>query len=533
MKTKLILISSFALAAMAVGCSKDEGSHSENQGGSQANIAYLAVSVEAEGTRAQGENSGTKEEGTVSTAYAVTFDASYQKLNVVALTVGTTGSDLTVGADGKPTATPSKAISVSPNTRYLMMVLNPSQNLLSAMSGAASFADFQQKVLDDVADLTIDDRFTMINRGAISGTSMGNMHEMALADCQNKVFTAADGGLSVDAAKAAAANAPVAIPVVRLVAKVGLGNALGTPLAGIVENGASCEFVAWQFNTVNKTYLPYSTITSYVDQDGVLVTDNRIYRKDGNYEGTENPANEFYFLKNSDNVAGAGNEIAWRTTSTGYVLENTMAPNAQLQGYTTRMVVKARYTPAGITVNDTWAQYVKEGVEGAPETITSLETKMASDTDLASLLTSIAAELQYTSAAELIAALNADDGTNAQLNNVGYIAAKYSLGGAGTESYVRIYRKSECYYDLLIQHNSNLPEPMVLGKYGVVRNNWYTLNVTKVSKPGTSFIPDPTDPSIVDPSNPDPADPNEDTNSYISVTVTIMPWTLWQQDIEI
>ena len=533
MKTKLILLSTLAFAAMAVGCSKDDGSRNTRPEGPQADAAYLSVSVEAEKTtRAQPEDGGTKEEGTVSTAYAVTFDASYQKLNVVALTVGTSGTDLTVGADGKPTSAASKAISVSPNTRYLMMILNPSVNLRSAMNGAVSFSDFQQKVLDDVANVTVDNRFTMINRGVLSGTSMNNTEETALADCAGKVFTVSDEQ-NEDQAKAAAANNAMKIQVVRLAAKVGLLNGIGVPLAGIAPDAVACEFVGWQFNTINKTYLPYSSIVPYMDQDGALVTDNRIYRKDGNYEGTEVPSNEFVFLKNSDNVAGAGNEIAWRKTSTGYVLENTMAPNAQLQGYTTRMVVKAKYTPTGFTANDTWVQYVKEGVEGTPETVASLETKMAVDTDLSGLLAAIGNELKYASAADFVTALKADTGTDAQLNNVGYIAAKYAAGTGETRSYVRIYRQSECYYDLLIQHNSKLPEPMALGKFGVVRNNWYTLNVTKISKPGTSFIPDPTDPDIVDPANPEPTDPDEDTNSYISVTITIMPWTLWQQDIEI
>ena len=35
---------------------------------------------------------------------------------------------------------------------------------------------------------------------------------------------------------------------------------------------------------------------------------------------------------------------------------------------------------------------------------------------------------------------------------------------------------------------------MALGRYGVVRNNWYHLELQSVSGPGTPWIPDPSDP---------------------------------------
>lgn len=74
---------------------------------------------------------------------------------------------------------------------------------------------------------------------------------------------------------------------------------------------------------------------------------------------------------------------------------------------------------------------------------------------------------------------------------------------------------------------------MALGKYGVVRNNHYTINFKEIKAPGLPFIPDPTDPDIIDKGNPDVNDKDEDSNAYISVTISIQPWTLWTQDVVI
>ena len=73
----------------------------------------------------------------------------------------------------------------------------------------------------------------------------------------------------------------------------------------------------------------------------------------------------------------------------------------------------------------------------------------------------------------------------------------------------------------------------MLGKWGVVRNNAYTLTLNSISKQGLPFIPDPTDPTIVDPQNPTPETPNEDTEAYLSVAVQIATLTLWSQNVDL
>lgn len=70
---------------------------------------------------------------------------------------------------------------------------------------------------------------------------------------------------------------------------------------------------------------------------------------------------------------------------------------------------------------------------------------------------------------------------------------------------------------------------MALGKYGVVRNNWYTLTINSVKQPGTPWIPDTTDPT--DPEKPGEND--DDAEAYLSVSITVNPWTTWSQGVDL
>ena len=75
-----------------------------------------------------------------------------------------------------------------------------------------------------------------------------------------------------------------------------------------------------------------------------------------------------------------------------------------------------------------------------------------------------------------------------------------------------ILQKGVCYYNILIRHDDEITEWMAHGKYGVVRNNWYTLTINSVKQPGTPWIPDKTDPTK--PTNP--GEDDDDKEAYLS-----------------
>ena len=71
---------------------------------------------------------------------------------------------------------------------------------------------------------------------------------------------------------------------------------------------------------------------------------------------------------------------------------------------------------------------------------------------------------------------------------------------------------------------------MALGKYGVVRNNWYKLTLGLVKGPGTPWFPDIDNPG---PGDPDPDDPIDTSTGYLGITVEVAPWIIWENEIDI
>lgn len=105
---------------------------------------------------------------------------------------------------------------------------------------------------------------------------------------------------------------------------------------------------------------------------------------------------------------------------------------------------------------------------------------------------------------------------------------------------ISIYRGGDCYYQILIKHfgdaltpwsgnnSENTPttgkiypggDEAFLGRYGVLRNNWYNLNITGINKIGT--------PDVTEPDNT----PDDNLDSYISVKINVLSWAKRQQNV--
>lgn len=68
-----------------------------------------------------------------------------------------------------------------------------------------------------------------------------------------------------------------------------------------------------------------------------------------------------------------------------------------------------------------------------------------------------------------------------------------------------------------------------LGRYGVVRNNWYEIEVKSISGPGMPEEPDPTTPDPGD--EPDPDDPKE--MNYINCNINVLSWAKREQSVDL
>lgn len=71
---------------------------------------------------------------------------------------------------------------------------------------------------------------------------------------------------------------------------------------------------------------------------------------------------------------------------------------------------------------------------------------------------------------------------------------------------------------------------MDFGKYGIVRNNWYSLTLSSVNGAGTPWYPEIIKPG---PGDPDPTDPIDQEAGYLGIEVQLAPWILWTRDIDI
>lgn len=120
------------------------------------------------------------------------------------------------------------------------------------------------------------------------------------------------------------------------------------------------------------------------------------------------------------------------------------------------------------------------------------------------------------------------------------------------------YKDGVAYYDVRIQHFGDDCTPWLehdaatveeaygdgtalaadaennwLGRWGVLRNNWYNLNVTNILKVGYADPADlDLDPTTPDGPDPDTPDDNKKSEQWISVDVNILSWAKRFQNVE-
>lgn len=92
------------------------------------------------------------------------------------------------------------------------------------------------------------------------------------------------------------------------------------------------------------------------------------------------------------------------------------------------------------------------------------------------------------------------------------------------------FQEGKCYYAAYIRHfndteadwnaESDTPENH-LGRYGVLRNNWYVLTVNSIKNIGSSVVPEL------------PENPVDVVESYLSVEINVLAWAKREQDVNL
>lgn len=224
-----------------------------------------------------------------------------------------------------------------------------------------------------------------------------------------------------------------------------------------------------------------------------------------------------------------------------YCCENTFNLANMVQGQTTRVIFKASYTPKDFTEDDgktfykvgtsvaLWKQKdLEDHIKAAVSKVFSVTTTDDITINLAAKNNDITAAGNHVITAANFTVKGHDAVTEAEEKAVN------DKVGLTKDAGISTYANGESYYIARIKHFGDALTPWnsgesygdnnlkYLGRYGMLRNNWYELDVQSVSGPGYPDVPE------VKPNTPDDED-----DKYIKVSVKILDWAKRSQSVDL
>ena len=227
-----------------------------------------------------------------------------------------------------------------------------------------------------------------------------------------------------------------------------------------------------------------------------------------------------------------------------YCLENTFDIEHMVQGQTTRVLFSAKYTPNGFAANETFYKFGNSPkLWHAADVVKQIKAKaqeVLGEADADKVTVTLAAEgnNMTKSGVRLVEAANITYGTTAlTTKQVDQINAKLGFKKATSKDAavgLSTYESGVSYYVARVKHFNELTpwtpgdktydgnNANWLGRYGVLRNNWYELSVSSVSGPGYPDVP-----------KVNPEGPDDENDQYINVEVKILDWAKRSQSIDL
>ena len=547
----------FGMAVMAtalVGCSSNDNlapDGKDNVG--KTGEAYASFTINLPTTRATRATEGkpTFAEGDAKeyevkngTILIFTNDGKY----VTSAQLGNMNPWKDIKTDGVTTAATAtvqlSGVEVGGSYKALVLLNNDVDATTSKVklpSTGESYATWSAKAENATAAYTNIDYIFMANAPMYTGTSTEPTTLVPVANiCASR--------------EQAEAKAATTVYVERGLAKVTMQkfNDGGYAIAAGTYKGDKVEIKNWQLDVTNKSTFPVHQTdglsTAFTDiwstsrfYDGDNNTFKRVYwgvdpnYNDAKYQVLDNCNKAFNMISKND-INGVVGEPQ-------YCLENTFDLANMMQGQTTRVVFKAVYTPSAL-VDATDKTFYKIGNNTAIWTKDKLKQQIHTVAVTAMGITDATEQAKY------VVKLDATD------NNISGEAGQHLIKaenitytGEGTskvdqtvvntindklglkETGISTYLNGEAYYIARIKHFNELTpwnageaygiaNDKYLGRYGVLRNNWYDLSVKSISGLGYPDVPE------VKPNMPD--DENE---QYINVEVKILSWAKRSQNI--
>lgn len=471
--------------------------------------SYVSVNISLPNSVATRANDnfddGDAEEYYVKNITLVFYDASGNYVSKAAVTSPWTNED---PVNNNITSTANTgAVMVESNVSSVLVLLNAEGVLEESLIESPTYADFNTVLTKEAS--------------AMSGTNNFLMTSVPVYNGDKTEFTSL---VSVTPKKTEteAIAAAADVQVERVVAKVQVdhdGTYTNTGVSVVKVQG-------WNLDITNTKMFPTRKVGLAADNwftgspatsinSGLIgATSNRIYYAvDPNYASTSD------FSQFNKAVES---ELTLGDMAIAYCNENTFATSDMTQKQSTRVLLRAKYIPEGFTDGETWYQvgtsktiYKKAALqEYIKETLNTQKGAGIAD---ASVITipETAGEVTITYSSYNVNSLIGD---------------------------VICYAEGVCYYPIIIRHfvdneldYNTTPNTFAevyeaaggnyrdsdLGRYGVVRNNWYKIKVNSIKNPGL--------PEIKEPSNEN----DDELEQFVSCDIEILAWCLRDQTVDL
>ena len=556
------------IAAMTASCSSNEdlGTAGPGTGTNEAGVGYATFSINlpsVSGTRAADAGGaevapGTEDEYKVANATALIFqkygadEGSYKFVESVDLPdANVAWNDDTEEGVTKSKKLVAKLTNVDTKNTYGVLVLLNNKTAsgdvkIKLPTAGQSYNEWNNEAQSpNLTELTKADNFYMANAPL---NESGSVTTLVTINKNNIYATPQEAESGTKAAN---------VYVERGVAKMSVV-APGTitvkdKATPTVTPKSEVTFSKWALDITNKKTYAVHNIDGLSSDFGAIWTtarftgiNKRVYwGTDPNYSNnilkeTDKDAErkaEFNFIDNTSNI-----DLDFGKST--YCLENTFNLTNMYQGQTTRVIFKATYAP-----KDDAGNSLADDADGTFYTIGNMTTILNTD-KLKAAVNAVAtpvlptgytidytkfktkegshvitlADIKNATGETLVASTDYSGKTGEQI--VADINDKLGLKDGRDEAKVGIntYLNGVTYYIARVKHfgaltpwksgeSYGIDNATYLGRYGMLRNNWYELTVGNVYGPGYPGVP-PVDPTL----------PDDENEKYLSVSVKILSW---------
>lgn len=535
-----------AMLALAASCSENELGESGGTGANENGPHYATFTIKlptTNGTRADGKptyDDGTPNEYAVNNATLLVFrgeagekeaDAKFvesMELGDMKPWTGVDDDPNVITTEANITAKLNNFESSYTGNYYAVIMLNNnmtgSNKKVKLPVNGNTFSQWQKaNVINSMTSEV--NGFYMANAMKVNGTTTSTLVTID----KNKVTT-----------NESAAQSAATIYVERGVAKVTMTAFSEMDVKGLT--GDKVTITAWDLDVTNKKSYPVHNVDNYdaygdywgdIWEEARFTSGHTTFNRahwgiDPNYNTISNDKkypDDFNYKPKTYDFSGAGD-----ATAPKYCLENTFSLGHMYQNQTTRVIMKATYVPSGLTAGETF--YMFDGKSGyfTEDILTTQISTAITNAGYTAADFSLPLTDMKKAGKHLLTANDITKTSGSVEVNDEFLGKVNAALGLSDNKKISTYYEGVSYYIARIKHfgdaltpwNSGDPtygtgenaKKKYLGRYGMVRNNWYELQVNSISNPGSPDVPE------VNPDTPD----DEGDKYYINCSVRILSW---------